>query len=193
MKSRQRPARELSSARSVWLVVPDSETLMHCPSCGAETTLEQKFCRSCGMDLETVSKLVARHSSPEALKLEKALTEKTTRQRTYQSFKWGMICFIVGMAALAAMKTLALDKVFNLAPLFLLFAGMGIMLYGALTPMRDRATSSRKLPGLGSTSELPEAETTKELPAARVPVPVASVTERTTQLIANEKVATPRE
>ena len=166
---------------------------MHCPSCGAETTLEQRFCRGCGMDLETVSKLVAAHSSPETLKLEKSLTEKANRQRMYQSFKYGMICFIVGMAALATTKTLSLEKIFNLGPLLLLFVGMGVMFYGVLAPMRDRASSSRKLPGLGSSSELPETETTKELPAARVPVPVASVTERTTQLIATEKAGTPRE
>ena len=166
---------------------------MHCPSCGAETTLEQRFCRSCGMDLETVSKLVARHSSPEALKLEKSHTERASQQRMYQSFKYGMICFVGGMAALAITKTLAFDKIFNLAPLLLLFAGMGIMLYGVLTSMRDRVSSSKRLPGLRPTSELPETETTKELPSARVPVPVASVTERTTQLIATEKVSRPPE
>ena len=167
---------------------------MHCPSCGAETTLEQRFCRSCGMDLESVSKLVAAHSSPETLKLEKSLTEKANRQRMYQSFKWGMTCFILGMATLATVKTLGFDKTFNLGPLLLLFVGMFIMFYGGvLAPMRERASSSRKLPGLGSTSELPETETTKELLAARAPVPVASVTERTTQLIATEKAGTPRE
>ena len=167
---------------------------MHCPTCGAETTLEQRFCRSCGMDLETVSKLVAAHSSPETLKLEKSLSEKANRQRMYQSFKWGMACFILGMATLAATKTLGFDKTFNLVPLLLLFVGMSIMFYGGvLLPMRDRVSNSSRLPGLGSTSELPETETTKELPAARVPVPVASVTERTTQLIATEKVGTQRE
>ena len=111
----------------------------------------------------------------------------------YQSFKYGMICFLVGMAALATTKTLSLDKVFNLGPLFLLFIGMGVMFYGAFSQRRDRPTSSRKLSGLASTSELPETETTKELPSARVPVPVASVTERTTQLIATEKVNAPPE
>jgi hypothetical protein len=146
------------------------------------------------MDLETISKLVAAHSSPESLKLERSLTEKANRQRMYQSFKWGMACFILGMATLAATKTLGFDKTFNLGPLLLLFVGMGIMFYGGvLLPMRDRPSSLSKLPGPGSTSELAQTGTTKELPAARVPVPVASVTERTTQLIATEKVGTPRE
>jgi hypothetical protein len=166
---------------------------MHCPSCGAETTLEQRFCRSCGMDLETVGKLVAAHSSPEKLKLEKSLTEKASRQRMYQSLKWGMICFILGMAALATTKTLALDKAFNLGPLFLLFMGMGLMLYGVLSPMRDHASKSRKVLDSGRTGELHEAEATKELMSAPVPVSVPSITERTTQLLATEDAGKPRE
>ena len=32
---------------------------MHCPNCGNESDLDQKFCRKCGFNLEPVSKLVA--------------------------------------------------------------------------------------------------------------------------------------
>jgi zinc ribbon protein len=166
---------------------------MHCPTCGAETSLEQRFCRSCGMDLETVSKLVAAHSSPETLKLEKSLTKKAAQKRMYQSFKWGMICFILGSAALATTKTLSLDKIFNLGPLFLLFIGMGIMVYGVLSSMGALASKSMKVLDPASTVELHEAEATNELPPARVPVSVPSITERTTQLIATEDAAKSRD
>jgi hypothetical protein len=160
---------------------------MHCPSCGVETTLEQRFCRSCGMDLETVSKLVTAHASPESLKLEKSLTKKATQRRMYQSMKWGMLLFILGMASLGITKTLGFDKVYNLGPLILLFSGMLIMLFGMiLFPMRDQVLGSRKLPKLASTNALPKTETTRELPSARIPVSVPSITERTTQLIAKE-------
>ena len=166
---------------------------MHCPSCGAESNLEQRYCRSCGMDLETVSKLVVEHSSPEALKLEESLTRKNKQQRMYQSLKWGMISLILGMAVLTIVKTLALDKTFNLVGALLLFMAMGLMAYSVLAPMGERASRSRKLPGSGRTSELSEAETTKALPGAGVPIPAASITERTTQLIATEKVSARRE
>jgi hypothetical protein len=165
---------------------------MHCPSCGAETNLEQRFCRSCGMDLETVSKLVAEYSSPENLKLEKSLTQKTNQQRMYESIKWGMISLILGMAALVIVKTLAFDKTYNLIGALLLFISMGLLCFGALSTMRE-VTSTRKPRTSDRTAELPESQTTKELPAARVPVPVASVTERTTQLIESEVVSRPRE
>ena len=166
---------------------------MHCPSCSAECTLEQRYCRSCGMDLETVSKLVAEHSSPEALKLEESLSKKANQQRMYQSLKWGMISLILGMAVLTIVKTLALDKTFNLVGALLLFMAMGLMAYSVLAPMSERASRSKKLPASGRTSELSETDTTRELPAAGVPIPAASITERTTQLIATEKVSTPPE
>lgn len=160
---------------------------MHCPSCGVETTLEQRYCRSCGMDLETVSKLVASHSSPEALKLEKALARKADQQRMYQSLKWGMIFLILGMAVLTTIKTLALDKTFNLFGALLLFISMGLMCYSVLAPMRERALRSGKFLRDGDTSELPPTEALEDLPPARVPVPAASITERTTQLMSTQK------
>ena len=36
---------------------------MHCPGCGAEAQLTQKFCRSCGLGLEKVPQLVAEQRS----------------------------------------------------------------------------------------------------------------------------------
>ena len=32
---------------------------MHCPSCGNESSIDQKFCRKCGFNLEPVGKLLA--------------------------------------------------------------------------------------------------------------------------------------
>lgn len=157
---------------------------MHCRSCGTDTTLDQRFCRSCGMGLETVSKLVAEHSSPEMLKFEKSLSKKANQQRMYNSLKWGMISLILGMAELTVVKTFALDKTFNLFGTLLLFLAMGLMTFAVLSPMRDGSPSSRKFPRSAGTGELPETDITKQLPSARIPVPVASITERTTQLIA---------
>ncbi|HWN08049.1 MAG TPA: hypothetical protein VNO50_02015 [Pyrinomonadaceae bacterium] len=166
---------------------------MHCPTCGIDTTLDQRFCRSCGMDLEAVSKLVASHSSPETLTVEKSQIERAAEKRLYRSFKWGMICFLLGMAALATVKTLGFDKTFRLGPLLLLFLGMGIMVFGVLSSLRILASKSTKVLDRERTAELQEAEVTKELPPAGVPVPVASITERTTQLISTQDASKFRE
>jgi hypothetical protein len=36
---------------------------MHCPTCGTQAPIAQKYCKSCGMDLQTVSATVADHLS----------------------------------------------------------------------------------------------------------------------------------
>jgi hypothetical protein len=145
------------------------------------------------MGLETVSKLVAAHSSPEMLKVEKSLSKKANQQRMYNSLKWGMMAFILGMAMLFLVKTIGLGKGFNLIGGFLLFMAMGWMCYAVLSTIREGPPASTKFPPLGRTAELTEAEDTKELPPARVPVPVASITERTTQLIAADDAVNRRE
>jgi hypothetical protein len=136
------------------------------------------------MDLETVSKLVAEHSSPETLKSEKSLSKKAVQNRMYYLLMWGMASFILGMAVLVVVKTLELNKTINIAGSFLLFLAMGLMTYAVLSPMRDGSSKSGKILDPARTGELTETEVTKALPSARVPVP--SITERTTQLIANQ-------
>jgi hypothetical protein len=104
-----------------------------------------------------------------------------------------MISLILGMALLVTAKTLALDKTVNLAGALLLFIAMGLMCYSVLAPLRELGSSSKKVPGPARTSELPKTDTTKELPPARISVPAASVTERTTQLIDDENAGRSRE
>jgi hypothetical protein len=135
------------------------------------------------MGLETVSKLVAEHSSPEMLKVEKSLCKRAIEQRMYTSLKWGMMAFILGMAMLFLVKTIGLGKGFNLIGGSLLFLSMGWMCYAVLSPMRDGSLNSNRFPRRVQPEELPRTDITKELPAARIPVSVASITERTTQLI----------
>jgi uncharacterized membrane protein YvbJ len=40
---------------------------MHCPNCGSEAPMEQKFCRSCGFGLGKVAMLIAEQASDENL------------------------------------------------------------------------------------------------------------------------------
>ncbi len=50
---------------------------MHCPNCGNQSELDQKFCRKCGFNLEPVSKLIVNSPDADQLKLQKA--EETIR------------------------------------------------------------------------------------------------------------------
>jgi hypothetical protein len=50
---------------------------MHCPSCGTQAPLKQKFCRSCGFNLETITHVFAKQvASPELMLKTKKLQER---------------------------------------------------------------------------------------------------------------------
>jgi hypothetical protein len=68
-----------------------SESFMHCPNCGIESDLEQKFCRSADFSLEPVSKLILAGSTaadePKTAKLER---DKILMRRMVSWMMWGI-------------------------------------------------------------------------------------------------------
>src|SRR5437868_6639037 len=50
---------------------------MYCPNCGKENSDEQKFCRSCGLTLQTISQAMADELPP-----------TTTDERRVESVSW---------------------------------------------------------------------------------------------------------
>jgi len=160
---------------------------MHCPSCGKPATHDQQFCRICGMNLETVGELVARHSTtPEQIqtKIDKAEAEKVIVSRMFNWITWGMIILGLGVAMLAINKFLDLGKPFQLVISFLLLGGAGIATAGVLNGLRQGVNISGKRHG----TELPTSPQTKSLPTNPFPDSLQSVTEGTTKLIGEEKV-----
>src|SRR5262245_61110645 len=72
------------------------EPTMHCPGCGTEAPLTQRFCRSCGFSLEKVPQLLAEQLSESELVAGKAAVKLQKRQQEIE--RWlsiGGIGFIV--------------------------------------------------------------------------------------------------
>ena len=163
---------------------------MHCPSCGNESSLDQKFCRKCGFSLEVVGKLLSEHpSTGKKLELEEVSDEKLALRRMVSWMMWGLLIVVIGLVLIVTNKQFLMDRLFNLLGSFLLLGGISVATYGVLDAMRGGGSKSKRAKLSEETKnepdELAAANTTKEL-AERIPVPVPSVTERTTQLIENE-------
>lgn len=95
---------------------------MHCPNCSKQTSLEQKYCRSCGMSLETVSKALTEHLSvPNSDKLAAQANDRLLARRMYSTLLWGIVAVILGVAVLAVGKDYGLV---SLLGLFISLAGM---------------------------------------------------------------------
>ena len=158
---------------------------MHCPTCGTTTATDQRFCRSCGMSLEAVSQLVAAHSPSDEVTIQKHQTEKAALARMVKWMLWGFLVLGLGILLLVTHKIFALDRLVSFIASCLLLLGAGIAMYGLLAALRDGASTQSKSP---KPDKLPPAETAKSLPEERIPVPLPSVTESTTELLAQRDV-----
>ena len=161
---------------------------MHCPSCGNESDLEQKFCRKCGFNLEPISKLILGANDDET-KLDKVERDKLLMRRMVKWMMRGMLIMLMGIVMIVVSKQYSVT-LFQLLPLALLgnlitLGGVTVMMYGLLDTMRGGGLKSGKPKAVEPSlpDEIEPASTTKEL-EGRLPIPLGSVTERTTQLIA---------
>jgi hypothetical protein len=155
---------------------------MHCPACGAQSPIDHKFCRSCGMDLQVVSATLAVHlstagqlSAAEAARLRRA--EAAGRMRKFSALMLAL--FVTGMGAMG-IGALAFHG--TVLPGFvILLSGLLIYAYGLLFSAFSRG--SRPSPVIPRTNPLPGTDRTIDSSAPEIEAPATSVTERTTQLI----------
>jgi len=157
---------------------------MFCPNCGANNSTEQKFCRSCGLNLEkTAETLLEQIPSAESAKLFK-------RERNLEKF--GSIAFggfgLVILTAISAIIYLIITKmiltgssVFGgiLLIAFLVFAALTLAYVGFNEDLKERKQKAN--PSLKS--ELTEKQETEKLLEEKYFEPVPSVTENTTDLL----------
>ena len=159
---------------------------MHCPSCGNESSLDQKFCRQCGFNLEPVGKLISGSLDPEERKLEKAEREKQALRRMVSWMMWGFLILLIGVVLTVINKQFKLDPMVNLLGTFIILGGLSVAMYGLLDTMRGGRGRAKSKALDSSAASAPgnevKVDTTRKL-EERIPVPLPSVTERTTQLI----------
>jgi hypothetical protein len=158
---------------------------MHCPNCGNESDLDQKFCRKCGFNLAPISKLVlAGSGDDDELKLDKVERDNLLMRRMVSWVMRGFLVMLIGVVITVVNKQLKLDQLVGLIGTFLIIGGVSVVMYGVLDAMRCGGLKTQKTKAMAAaaTDEIEQASTTKEL-EGRLPTPLGSVTERTTQLI----------
>jgi hypothetical protein len=85
-------------------------------------------------------------------------------------------------------KTFDVGKLFRFVSTLVILGGLAVSLYGTLAALGKAGPPALKA-GLPDDDKELSGVTTSELPDARIPVPLPSVTERTTQLIGEEKIS----
>lgn len=155
---------------------------IHCPSCGHESALEQKFCRKCGFNLEPVSELVVAAPGRDA-KSDAKESDRVILGRMYRWMMWGFLVLLIGLVLLVTGKAFDVPKFISPLAAFLLVGGTATVTYGVLAALRDGIASPKKLAQPAHDGGELSSASTSELPNSRIPIALPSVTERTTQLI----------
>ena len=158
---------------------------MHCPSCGVSASLDQKFCRGCGLSLDKVPSLLAEQlrgaqSGP--------MDVPPKRPLWFEMENWGRLVVVIGLTAFIplALSTgiyFSLRSGNTLGALGLLIVG-AFLVFGALPLAWGEylRKSSAARQSTESATLKPAGSPTRALGEIRTE-PVSSVTEKTTDLL----------
>lgn len=163
---------------------------MFCPNCGKETSIDQNFCRSCGLGLEKIAVSLS-EQRPE--KLDQSLQAQKERLEKYgvaalSVFGLGFLGFVV---YLIVQKIIAKggDPITLFGMLgFLLMVVCGlasVVLFAKAKDLREKSTKRQQ-------QNLASGIPTGQLLSEGHFEPVPTVTERTTELLTVDKRETKR-
>ena len=163
---------------------------MFCPGCGSKNSIDQRFCRNCGLNLEASSKsLVAQVPEGDRAALE--ISER--RLERFGEFAFGGLIVVVGFGALVLLYAVLEKMVLSgdrpwagiMLMAFIILATLSL----AYVVFRESLNEKRKSMGVqpASIPEIEAAQITGRLLEERQFEPIPSATEDTTSLLPQDR------
>ena len=147
---------------------------MYCPNCGKENPEKPRFCRSCGLGLQTISQALVNELS--ATSDDSSIEIAEPEQKRWRNpLMYGFLMLLLGMAIVIFGKKIAVEQLIADLGTLIAVLGIGLLGFKGVSLIRSPSSSSRQ------SKTLLEGEPTTELPPALPSGEPASVTEHTTR------------
>ncbi len=165
-----------SKRRTVWFEVSYltvEMNLMYCPNCGKDNSNEQRFCRSCGLSLQPISRVLGNELSESGDAQVEVI--KRGQKKWLNPLVYGFLLLTLGIVIVIFGKTLLGEQLVADIGTVVAVLGIGLLGFKGVSLIRSQS-------GLPHQSKaLPEAEVTAKLPPASEFGSVPSITEHTTR------------
>ena len=158
---------------------------MYCPNCGNTNSTENKFCRSCGLNLEKAAQSIAKQLP--ASEMDKSLQDKQRKveRLLYILIGGGISIFAIIMIGMI-IREIIIGKSHIFGGLMFIAFTVGFVLITLLALYRDSLLKASRQKQL-SQQTLQLSEPTQKLLTESYFEPITSVAERTTELLITEK------
>src|SRR5262245_20481690 len=153
---------------------------MFCPNCGNQAAGDQKFCRSCGMNLQKVAPALAEHLAEFESGQSEIESVKELRHLAVRKVIWGAGVMFAGIAVSVIGNMIIHNEEVSGAGALVAITGMFLTVYFLLSALYKIASAERHLP---PEAKLSGAKTTAQLPPINLADVTPGITERTTDLL----------